>query len=173
MGGLDGVVYCAGIDMIAPFEGMTDAAWDDVVDINLSGAMRTCRAALRRFPAQGGTIVLIASGAGLRPMAERAAYCTSKAGLVMLAKVLALEFGPRGLRVNAICPGAVDTDMLRLSYANRPDPEAELEKIRDRYALHRIAGAGEIAEAALFLTSEVSGFITGVALAVDGGRTFH
>jgi NAD(P)-dependent dehydrogenase (short-subunit alcohol dehydrogenase family) len=173
LGALDGLVYCAGVDLMADITAMTDAQWERVIDINLTGAMRVCRAALRHFPAAGGTIVLTASGAALRPLPHRAAYGASKAGLVMLAKVLAVDLAGRGVRVNAICPGAVDTELFRGSWEHAADPQAELAMIRDRYALRRIATPDEIAAAALFLTAEASSYITGTALAVDGGRTFH
>jgi len=118
-------------------------------------------------------MVLFASGAGLRPLPRRTAYCAAKGGLVMFAKTLALELGERNIRVNVICPGPVDTPMFRASYENAPDPEATLAMIRERYALRRVAGTDEIAACALFLTSHASSFVTGTAMAVDGGRTFH
>lgn len=144
-----------------------------MLDINLTGAMRVCRAAVRAFPASGGSIVLIASGAGLRPLPRRTAYCAAKGGLVMLARALALDLAEQKIRVNALCPGPVDTPMFRASYENTADAQATLNMIRERYALKRVAAADEIAAAALFLTSGASSFVTGSALAVDGGRTFH
>ena len=107
------------------------------------------------------------------PLANRTAYCTPKAGLVMMSKALAMEWAPYGIRVNAICPGAVDTPLFRTSYENAADPAAELEKIKARYALARIAEPDELAQAITFLASPAASYITGVALAVDGGRTFH
>src|SRR5580698_6372982 len=81
MGGIDGVVYCPAIDFAATLRETVDANWERLLDINLTGAMRVCRAALRAFPAEGGTMVLIASAAGLRPLPLRSAYCSAKAGL--------------------------------------------------------------------------------------------
>ena len=173
LGGLDGLVFCAGIDLVAPLAETTDAAWQRVLDVDLTGAMRSCRAALREFPAQGGTMVLVASAAGLSPLPERSAYCAAKAGLVMFAKALALELAARGVRVNALCPGAVDTALFRASWQDAADPDAALAAIRARYALRRIAAAEEIAAAAVFLTAGASSYVTGAALAVDGGRSFH
>jgi NAD(P)-dependent dehydrogenase (short-subunit alcohol dehydrogenase family) len=173
MGGIDGVIYCAGIDLAATLRQTLDADWERLLDVNLTGAMRVCRAALRAFPRNGGTMVLIASGAGLRPLPLRSAYCAAKAGLVMFAKVLALELAESNIRVNALCPGPVDTAMFRATYEDAADPQGELAMIRERYAMRRIADADEIARCAVFLTGHDSSFVTGAALAVDGGRTFH
>ncbi len=173
MGGLDGVIYCAGIDLLTSLAATEDAAWERVLDVNLTGAMRVCRAALRHFAPQGGSIVLVSSGAGLRPLPDRTAYCASKAGLIMLAKTLAAELAPRGIRVNALCPGAVETGLFRSGLADTPDLDAALADVRARYALQRIAEPDEIARAIVFLTSGDASYVTGTALAVDGGRTFH
>jgi NAD(P)-dependent dehydrogenase (short-subunit alcohol dehydrogenase family) len=173
LGGFDGVVFSAGIDLIAPLAGLSDAVWQQVIDVNLTGAMRVCRAALRHFRREGGSIVLVSSGAGLRPLPERTAYCASKAGLNMLAKALAIELAPRGIRVNAVCPGAVETDLFRSGFAGVVDPAAAREEVRGRYALNRIAAPEEIARAILFLVSPDASYVTGTAVAVDGGRTFH
>ena len=172
-GGMDGVVYCAGVDYDASLAETIDDDWNRVLDINLTGAMRVCRAAVRVFPPSGGTIVLIASGAGLRPLPRRTAYCAAKGGLVMLARALALDLAEQKIRVNALCPGPVDTPMFRATWENEPNAQATLAKALERYAIKRVAAADEIAAAALFLTSSASSFVTGIALAVDGGRTFH
>ena len=173
LGGLDGVVNAAGVDLLSDFEAMTDAAWENVLAVNLTGPMRVCRLALAHFGEAGGTMVNVSSGAGLSPLARRAAYCASKAGLVMLGKSLAMELAPLGIRVNTVCPGAVDTPLFRTSYEDAPDPDAALEAIRERYALRRVAEPRELADAILYLTSEESSYVTGSTLAVDGGRVFH
>jgi NAD(P)-dependent dehydrogenase (short-subunit alcohol dehydrogenase family) len=135
--------------------------------------MRICRAALPHFAPEGGTIVLVASAAGLRPLADRTAYCASKAALIMFAKTLAAELAPQRVRVNALCPGAVETALFRTSFADAPDEQAARDGIRERYALRRIADPEEIAQSILFLSSAASSYVTGVALAADGGRSFH
>jgi NAD(P)-dependent dehydrogenase (short-subunit alcohol dehydrogenase family) len=173
LGGIDGVIYCAGIDLLATLEGTRDDDWQRIFDVNVSGAMRTCRAAVPHFPAQGGTIVLVASAAALRPLADRTAYCSSKAALVMFAKTLAVELAPRRIRVNALCPGAVETALFRTSFEKLPEPEAARREIEGRYALRRIADPEEIAASIVFLSSAASSYVTGVALAADGGRSFH
>jgi NAD(P)-dependent dehydrogenase (short-subunit alcohol dehydrogenase family) len=172
--GLDAVVNSAGIDALLPLDKLSDAEWARTMAVNLTGPMLVCRAALPHLrKAGGGTIVNVASGAGLSPLMHRTAYCASKAGVIMFGKALAMEVAADGIRVNSVCPGAVDTPLFRTSYENSEDPQRELEAIRQRYAMQRIALPQEIAEAILFMSSPASSYITGTALAVDGGRTFH
>ena len=174
LGGLDGVVNSAGIDLMRPFEEMTAAEWSQVMAVDLTGPMLVCHAALPAMKQAGhGTIVNIASGAALRPLEQRTAYCAAKAGLVMLGKTLAVDLAPYHIRVNAICPGIIDTPLFRSSWEGAADPETELARILDRYVIKRPGQPEEIAQAALYLTSDESSFVTGAALAVDGGRTFH
>jgi NAD(P)-dependent dehydrogenase (short-subunit alcohol dehydrogenase family) len=174
LGGLDGVVNSAGIDLVRPFAEMSNAEWDRVYAVDLGGPVSVCRAALPHLKTAGaGTIVNIASAAALRPLEQRTAYCSAKAALVMFGKTLAVDLAADNIRVNAICPGIIETPLFRLSYESAPDPEAELRKIVDRYVIRRPGLPEEIAYAALYLTSAESGYTTGIALAVDGGRTFH
>lgn len=174
LGGLDGVVNSAGIDLVRPFERMTAAEWARVIAVDLTGPMLVCQAALPALKQAGrGTIVNIASGAALRPLEQRTAYCAAKAGLVMFGKTLAVDLAADRIRVNAICPGIVDTPLFRASWTGAADPEAELARILDRYVIKRPGQPDEIAQAALYLTGDESSFVTGAALAVDGGRTFH
>ncbi len=174
LGGLDGIVCAAGVDLVRKIEAMTPEDWAQVIGVNLTAPMLVCRAALPAMRAAGGgAIVLISSGAGLRPLPDRTAYCASKAGVVMFGKTLAIELAPDNIRVNAICPGIIDTPMFRASWERAADPKAELAMILDRYAIKRIGTPEEIAAAALYLISDEAGYVTGSALAVDGGRTFH
>lgn len=174
MGGLDGVVNCAGADLMQSLEDMSPAAWQRIIDVNLTAPMLVCRAALPAMKAAGcGTIIAVASGAALRPLPNRTAYCAAKAGVVMFCKSLSIELSPSNIRVNAICPGIIDTPMWRASWEGAQDPEAELAMILDRYVIKRVGQPREIADAALFLTSDESSYMTGTAIAVDGGRTFH
>jgi NAD(P)-dependent dehydrogenase (short-subunit alcohol dehydrogenase family) len=174
LGGLDGVVNSAGIDLMRPFEQMTAEEWGRVMAVDLTGPMLVCHAALPALKHAGrGTIVNIASGAALRPLEQRTAYCAAKAGLVMFGKTLAVDLAADQIRVNAICPGIIDTPLFRSSWTGAADPEAELARILDRYVIKRPGRPDEIAQAALYLTSDESSFVTGAALAVDGGRTFH
>jgi NAD(P)-dependent dehydrogenase (short-subunit alcohol dehydrogenase family) len=174
LGGLDGIVSAAGVDLMRPFTETSSAEWNRLLAINLTGPMLVCAAALPALRAAGGgTIVTIASGAGLRPLDQRTAYCASKAGLVMFSKALAIDLAPFGIRVNAVCPGIVDTPLFRRTYERAPDPDAELDRILGRYVIKRVGQPRDIAHAALYLTCDESAHVTGIALAVDGGRTFH
>jgi NAD(P)-dependent dehydrogenase (short-subunit alcohol dehydrogenase family) len=163
MGGIDGVVNAAGIVIHGSVLDVGLADWKLVLDVNLTGTyivVRCCLPWLAKAPF--ATIVNIASGQGLLPNNPgMTAYAASKGGVVNLTRALAAELAP-SIRVNSVCPGMVDTPMT-----------AGLERDLDRYSLGRIAEPLEIAQAILFLTSTESSFVTGAALAVDGGRTFH
>ena len=174
LGGLDGMVNCVGIDLEVPIGDMADADWDRVIAVNLTGAMILCQAVLPALRAAGGgTIVNLSSAAGLSPLSHRTAYCTSKAGLNMFGKCLAMELGPENIRVNTVCPGAVDTPLFRSSYEDFRNAAERLLAIRARYAMRRVAEPAEIASAVLYLTGHESSYVTGSTLAVDGGRSFH
>lgn len=174
LGGIDGVVNSAGIDLVADIESMRTIDWNRVLAVNLTGPMLVMRAAYPHLKtAGGGTIVNVSSGAGLSPLQNRMAYCASKAGLQMASKALAIEAATHGIRVNTVCPGAVETALFRESIEPSPDPHATYEAVKARYALRRVAEPKEIAAAILWLTSSESAYVTGTAMAVDGGRTFH
>lgn len=174
LGSLDGVVNVAGIDFTCSFADMDIADWHKVMAVNLTGPMHVCKAALPWLMRTGrGSIVNVASGAALRPLAGRVAYCTSKSALVMFSKALALELATSNVRVNALCPGIIDTPMLRASYENAPDPASAYSEIVSRPATGRVGSPEDIALAALYLTSEEAKYTTGSTLVVDGGRVFH
>lgn len=170
LGGLDGLVNCAGVATTRTLEGTSLEDWRRLVDTNLTGVFLTCRAAIPALRAsRGGVIVNLASASGLTPSFAGAAYSASKAGVVMLSKALARELAPT-IRVNAICPGAVRTPMFARMTGDAADADTT---VGAGYALGRIATPEEIAKAILFLAGDDSAYITGVALAVDGGRSFH
>ena len=170
LGGLDGIVNNAGVVYHSSFENIDWTEWDRTLTVNLKGAMHVCRASLATLRASGGgAIVNVASGAGLRPIPDSLAYCASKAGLVMAGRALAQELAADGIRVNTICPGPIDTALFRQSLGGA----ATLEEVCARNALHRIGTPGDIAAAAAFLLSAEAAFITGSALAVEGGRVLH
>jgi NAD(P)-dependent dehydrogenase (short-subunit alcohol dehydrogenase family) len=178
LGGLDGVVNAAGIDLYADIEAMAPADWERVLAVNLTGPFLVIQAAYPYLKAAGGgTIVNVSSAAGLSPLKNRTAYCASKAGLQMASKVLAIEAAPFKIRVNTVCPGAVETELFRSGFAaafpSAQDEEAIRDSVRARYALNRIADPDEIAAAIVWLSGRESSYVTGVALAVDGGRSFH
>jgi NAD(P)-dependent dehydrogenase (short-subunit alcohol dehydrogenase family) len=178
LGGLDGVVNAAGVDLYADIEAMAHADWERVLAVNLTGPFLVIQAAYPYLKAAGGgTIVNVSSAAGLLPLKNRTAYCASKAGLQMASKALAMEAAPFGIRVNTVCPGAVETELFRSGFASAFPSAQDEEDIRDsvraRYALNRIADPDEIAAAIVWLSGRESSYVTGVALAVDGGRSFH
>jgi NAD(P)-dependent dehydrogenase (short-subunit alcohol dehydrogenase family) len=174
LGGLDGVVNSAGIDLLRPFSEVSSAEWRHVFAVNVNGPFFVCQAALAALRRAGrGTIVNIASGAALRPLEQRTAYCAAKAALVMFGKALAVDLAEDNIRVNSICPGIIDTPLFRSSWDQATDPEAERRRILERYVIKRVGRPDEIAAAALYLTSDESSYTTGTTLAVDGGRTFH
>ncbi len=172
MGGLDGVVNCAGLGAGGPIAEMDLARINKFAAINLVAPYLICRAALPHIrSAGGGTVVNIASGQGLLPnVPNNTAYAATKGGLIAFSKALAAEAAPL-VRVNAVCPGITRTPMTAGLLAGYDNPD-EAPWVK-QYALQRVAEPDEIASAVLFLTSAESSFITGSALAVDGGRCYH
>ena len=169
LGGLDGLVNCIGIDLLQPFAETDWEAWERVLAVNLTGAMRMIHASLGALRASGrSAIVNIASATGLRPIPNRVAYASSKAGLIMATKALALDLAPFGIRANVVCPGAVETGLFRQWLGG-----ATMDDVRSRYAMNRIGTVPEVAAAVLYLLSDEASFTTGATLAVDGGRVFH
>ncbi len=172
MGGLDGVVNAAGILSETGITDTTAEAFSRTVAVNLTGTFLVIQAAAPLMQAEAkGTIVNIASGVGLMPTGPGSiAYVASKGGVIAMTKAAAMELAP-AIRVNSVCPGAVETAMTAgqiRTAAGDPNPA-----IASRYALNRHAQPEELAAAILFLTSDESSFMTGIALPVDGGRTFH
>jgi meso-butanediol dehydrogenase/(S,S)-butanediol dehydrogenase/diacetyl reductase len=169
LGRLDVLVNAAGIRGIAPVLELSFEEWTRVITVNLSGTFLPSQAFGRRVVARQGTgrIVNIASTLGLMAAPQRAAYVTSKHGVVGLTKQMALELGEMGIRVNAVAPGVIRTALTERYFQ---DP-AMTETIRSIHALGRWGEAEEVARAILFLAAEENGFITGSVLAVDGGWT--
>jgi NAD(P)-dependent dehydrogenase (short-subunit alcohol dehydrogenase family) len=165
---VDVLVNNAGIACISPAEQTPVGLWRQVLDVNLTGPFLLCQAFGRRMLAQrSGSIVNIASVAGLLGVADRAAYNTSKHGLIGLTRTLAVEWGGRGVRVNAVCPGWVKTPMDDASQGEGAYRDAD---ITDHVPLGRFATPDDVAQAVAFLAdSSRSGFVNGAALSVDGG----
>lgn len=171
LGGIDGVVNAAGVIGVGPLEQIDLESWRRQIDINLTGPFLVCRAALPWLRnASGATIVNIASAQAFRPVGASCAYAASKAGVLNFTKALAGELAP-AIRANVVCPGIVDTPMVAQVSRDAGNP-ASTPTLKD-YPLGRMAQAAEIASAILFLTCAESSYVTGAALAVDGGRTFH
>ncbi len=164
-GRLDGLVNNAGRTQVSPFLDIEPAEWDAVIATDLTAAFHTCRAALPAMVERGGgSIVNIASRLGQMGIAETAAYSAAKAGLIGLTRALAREFGPRGIRVNAVAPGFTVTEMT----ADLADSEEGRRRLRDM-PLGRFGRADEVAEAVIFLLSDASSLFLGQTLNPNGG----
>ncbi len=170
-GRLDVVINCAGILRGSRLEDTSEEDWSEVLRVNLTGAFLVTKAAMKTMREQGGgSIVHIASRMAIRVKEEHGAYAASKAGILQLTQMAALEGGPHGIRVNCVCPGFIDTPMTRLS-GPKESVDAQFAGWAKVCPLGRAGRPDEIARAMLFLASDEASFITGVALPVDGGRT--
>ncbi len=167
-GGADGLVNNAGISLIAPAEETTAAQWQRVMNINLFGPFLLCRyLGAQMLARRQGSIVNVASVAGLAAVSHRSAYNSSKHGLIGLTKTLAAEWGGRGVRVNAVCPGWIKTEMDVADQGSGAYSDAD---IVNRVPMARFARPQDVAETIAFLLdADQSGFINGVSLPVDGG----
>ena len=166
---LDLLVNNAGLAGADP-EGDGEDFWDAVLATNLTGAMRCSRAALKILPDRTGRIVNIASVLGLRGVPDQIAYCAAKHGVIGLTRALAMAAAPRGITVNAVCPGWVDTDMARQRFA---ELGITAEQAAEGVPTGRIATPYEVAEMVAFLSRTGAGSVTGQALVVDGGALTH
>lgn len=162
------------LDIVVNNAGIGGPGWQEVLDVNLGGARLVCETALRHLVERRGSIVNVSSVSAFHAHAGGAAYTVSKAGLVMLTKQLALEYGPRGVRANAVCPGWVRTEMgdRAMDYMGQEHgvSREEAYELTARYLpLRRVAAPEEIAAACLFLASNEASYVTGETLVVDGG----
>jgi NAD(P)-dependent dehydrogenase (short-subunit alcohol dehydrogenase family) len=172
MGGLDGLVNAAGVFINRGLMETGPEVWNQTIAVNLTGSFVCVQAAVPFLrQAERATIVNLGSGVGLLPTGPGStAYVASKGGVIALTRALAAELAP-AIRVNVVCPGAVETPMTEGTL--RDAGGAVVPAVASRYALERPAAPEEIAAGILFLTSHESSFVTGISLAVDGGRTFH
>ena len=169
--GLDVLVNIAGVGKDGLIEDFDEAAWDEMLDVNLKGTFFCIRAALAALRDSKGNIVNLASDAGLVGEHGLAVYCASKGGVVNMTRAMALELAP-DVRVNCVCPGYVDTDMVRRDFIERAeDPAAAEQAIVNHAPLKRIATPVEIAKAIVYLASDDAGYVTGAAFQIDGGTT--
>lgn len=171
-GHLDILVNSAGIIYRnRTVEQTSETEWDATFDINVKGIFLMSKAALPALRASQGSVVNLSSYVGMVGFAGASAYAASKAAIINLTRTMALDHAKEQIRVNAVCPGSVETDMIRDAWAQFDDPESARRLWESKHPLGRIAKPLEVANAILFLASDDASFITGVALPVDGGIT--
>lgn len=167
-GRLDAVVNCAGQSRPMPTATMSDADWNALVEVHLSGTMRSCRGAYQLLRAAGGAIVNLSSISASHGMPMRASYCAVKAGIEGLTRELAVEWAPDQIRVNAVAPGYVLTPFVENLIAQGFYETAPIIK---RIPMQRMADPAEIAATIVFLAGPAASFCTGTTLCVDGGMS--
>ena len=171
-GRLDVLVNCAGVIFRnRTVEQTSEEEWDTTFDVNVKGTFLMCKYALPALRETRGSIVNVSSYVGLVGFAGSSAYAASKAATLNLTRSMALDHAKEGIRVNAVCPGSVDTDMIHAAWQQFGDVELARRLWAEKHPLGRIASADEVGRAILFLASEDASFITGAALPVDGGIT--
>ena len=169
LGGLDTLVCNAGRTVVGKLHELPEEDWDDGFDVNLKGIYRCVRSAWAHLAESGGTITSTASVVGIWASEGQAAYCATKAGMIMLTKCMALEGAREGIRANCVCPGFTDTPLLQTFMAQQDDPEALREAAVGLHPVGRLGTAEDIADSIVFLSSDESSWVTGVDLRVDGG----
>ncbi len=171
-GRIDILVNCAGIGSTQTVVDTPEDLWDRVFAVNVRGTFLCCKAiASHMIEAGGGTIINIASVAGMVGLKNRAAYCASKGAVISLTQAIAVDHVGQHIRCNCICPGTVDSPWVGRLLAAAPDPVAERAALVARQPMGRLGTPQEIARAALYLASDDAAFITGSSLVIDGGLT--
>jgi NAD(P)-dependent dehydrogenase (short-subunit alcohol dehydrogenase family) len=170
LGGLDTVVVSAGAGGRTPIFDADPAEFQRIIDHNLRAAFLAMRYAAEHLVAAGsGSIIIISSMYGLVGQSERAAYCAAKAGVIGLVKSAALDFADKQVRVNAVCPGYVETPLAIEVARLEANPEAALAAKRMMHPVPRPGRLEEMGELAVYLASDLAAFVTGQAIAIDGG----
>jgi 2-keto-3-deoxy-L-fuconate dehydrogenase len=169
-GQLDVLMTAAGFSCGGTVLTTNPADWDAVFRTNVGGTWLWSRAAVPQMQRQGkGSIITLASQLAIAGGKGNSAYIAAKGAIISLTRTMAVDFATDGIRVNAIAPGAIDTPMLRRSFARHADPDPVREASRNRHAMRRFGEAEEVAETALHLASDASSFTTGTVMVVDGG----
>lgn len=168
--GLDIVVNSAGVIYHATAEETTDQQWHDTMNVNVNGTFYVCRAAIPHMKTNGGTIVNIASDAALSGSCHLTAYCASKGAVLQMTRAMAMDYARDNIRIIPICPGDVDTPMLRGEFRDRGlDVEAGLHESAEAVPLNRVCSAEEVAHMVLYAASDSARFMTGYPMVIDGG----
>ena len=171
-GGLDILVNNAGISIVGGVEDLTPEQWDNGFDVNLKSIYLMSNAIWPHFKSRrGGVILNTASIAGQIGNFRDAAYCASKAAVIMLTRCMAADGASDGIRVNCVCPGFVDTPMVQVYFDGREDPEAARASIENMHPIGRFGLPRDIANGFLYLASDDASWVTGTALTIDGGLT--
>ena len=173
LGRLDVLFNNAGVFLNADIDEMSDEDWHALVETNISGSFYMARAAVRAMtPRGGGAIVNTSSECGLIAYEKTAAYSATKGAIVMLTKVMALDHARDGIRVNAVCPGDIDTPMMDQSWGALGVPPAEArERVKEHVPAGLVGQPMDIAHAVMYLASDAARFVTGITLSADGGTT--
>lgn len=171
-GGLDILVNCAGIIYRnRTVEQTTEEEWETTFAVNVKGTFLMCKYAMPALRERKGCIVNLSSYVGLVGFRGASAYAASKAAIINLTRSMALDHARDGVRVNAVCPGSVDTEMIHAAWKKFGDVEQARRLWSEKHPMGRIAQPEEVSRTILFLASDEASFITGTALAVDGGLT--
>jgi meso-butanediol dehydrogenase / (S,S)-butanediol dehydrogenase / diacetyl reductase len=170
-GALHAAVANAGVNLARSIDDTTDQDIERLLAVNVRALIYLAQAAHAPLARTSGSLVVMASKTGLVAQPDSPVYCATKGAAVLLARALALDWAPQGVRVNAVCPGIVDTPMLADFFSQLGDPARARQAAATAQPLGRLARPEECAAAALFLASPAASFITGVALPVDGGFT--
>ncbi len=168
-GAVDILVSNAGIQLYGDAVATTEEEWDRLMGINLKGCFLVSKFVVPHMIERGGAIVIVGSVQSMTAISNSLAYVASKHGLLGLTRAMSLDYANRGIRVNCVCPGAIDTPMLRWATSLSEDPEKVIQTCNRMHPIGRIGKAEEVADAIAYLASPMASFITGAALIVDGG----
>ena len=166
---VDIVVSNAGIQLYGDAVTTSEEDWDRLMGINLKGCFLIAKYAVPHMIKRGGAIVIVGSVQSMTAISNSIAYVASKHGLLGLTRAMSLDYAHRGIRVNCVCPGTIDTPMLRWAAGLSDDPEKVIQTCNRMHPLGRIGKPEEVADAVAYLASPMASFITGAALLVDGG----
>ena len=170
-GRLDFLINNAAVNVEKPIEATDDAHWDTHLNVILRASFLTVQAALPLLKTSRGCIINVASELGLHAIANNVAYVSAKHGLVAMTKAMAIELARDGVRANALCPGTMDTELMRDCAADSGDPAGYYAAFNRYHPVERLASPDEIAAFVLCLLSPAAAFMTGSAIAIDGGST--